>query len=629
MSFLENDTSAQERFSLLLLEPAEIYFEDFSVFYYPSGLPEAEAIKKRQRGHLKICSKSIVFVPSDNLQPILKFPMRDIKEMDEWCGGLFSRLDCKGKMLKIISEQVVQMKDQNVIAPYVFDKKRNEYLFSLNYVSAEDCLPQMCQLHRASTLPLADQMAMVNAIVLSRQSRVKFNTSWLGDLYEKIVFETQGDRITPLVINPGRVMLTSSRLYFQPFNNIDPVPVIKIRLKDLTRVIKRRFLLRQLGLEIFCHEGPAVQHIYLALKNEKSRDLLYTNMLKQSDLHIENVAQEDMTLKWQSGHISNFDYLIYLNSVADRSFSDLTQYPVMPWVVADYTSSQLDLNDPATFRDLSKPMGALNEDRLQRLKERFESMGEPRFLYGSHYSTPGYVLFYLARISPEYVLCLQNGKFDQADRMFNNLQETWHNCLTGAADFKELIPEFYSGKTDFLVDHRTTNFGTRQSGKPVGDVELPPWASGPQDFLHKLRMALESDYVSHHLNEWIDLIFGCKQRGEEAIKANNVFYYLTYEGAVNLESIVDLNERACLEIQLMEFGQVPKQLFHNPHPQRFSSAISPRSLAKSLSQVEREIRGDNCIEEIQNDVVEEEVKDSLDLQDLQHLKMYSKHSLHK
>ena len=45
----------------------------------------------------------------------------------------------------------------------------------------------------------------------------------LDDLYEKIVLETQGDRITPLVTNPGRIMLTSSRLYFQPFNNVDPV----------------------------------------------------------------------------------------------------------------------------------------------------------------------------------------------------------------------------------------------------------------------------------------------------------------------------------------------------------------------------------------------------------------------
>lgn len=36
--------------------------------------------------------------------------------------------------------------------------------------------------------------------------------------------------------------------------------------------------------------------------------------------------------------------------------------------------------------------------------------------------------------------------------------------------------------------------------------------------------------MSSHLHEWIDLIFGFKQRGEEAINALNVFYYCTYEG---------------------------------------------------------------------------------------------------
>lgn len=58
-------------------------------------------------------------------------------------------------------------------------------------------------------------------------------------------------------------------------------------------------------------------------------------------------------------------------SVADRTFNDFTQYPVFPWVVADYTSKQLDLSNPATFRDLSKPIGALNPERLAQFKVRF------------------------------------------------------------------------------------------------------------------------------------------------------------------------------------------------------------------------------------------------------------------
>ncbi len=77
-----------------------------------------------------------------------------------------------------------------------------------------------------------------------------------------------------------------------------------------------------------------------------------------------------------------------------------------------------------------------------------------------------------------------------------------------------------------------------------------------------------SAYVSAHLHEWIDLIFGHKQQGPGAEGADNLFYYLTYEGAVDLETVEDPVERAAFEAQIREFGQTPKQVFVGPHPRR-------------------------------------------------------------
>lgn len=70
---------------------------------------------------------------------------------------------------------------------------------------------------------------------------------------------------------------------------------------------------------------------------------------------------------------------------------------------------------------------------------------------------------------------------------------------------------------------------TLPAGAKVGDVDLPPWATDAADFAAKLAEALESPQVSQQLHLWIDLIFGCKNQGPRAEKADNVFHYLTYD----------------------------------------------------------------------------------------------------
>lgn len=86
-----------------------------------------------------------------------------------------------------------------------------------------------------------------------------------------------------------------------------------------------------------------------------------------------------------------------LNTLAGRSYNDLMQYPVFPWILADYTSSELDLNCPSTFRDLSKPMGAQTSVRLEQFKKRFSEWDSDSSIKGGvcHHHYPFIYLFIL------------------------------------------------------------------------------------------------------------------------------------------------------------------------------------------------------------------------------------------
>eukprot|EP00966_Prymnesium_polylepis_P237668 5496910-Prymnesium_polylepis.1 len=142
-----------------------------------------------------------------------------------------------------------------------------------------------------------------------------------------------------------------------------------------------------------------------------------------------------------------------LNSLAGRTYSDLTQYPVVPWVLADYASPTLDLSNAAVYRDLSRPIGALNGANHARLREQFdvlqstfEEVGDPQaapppFHYGSHYSSMGVVLFFLLRVEPftTQALALQDGRFDHADRLFHSVAEAWDHLVEAGntSDVKE------------------------------------------------------------------------------------------------------------------------------------------------------------------------------------------------
>lgn len=45
-----------------------------------------------------------------------------------------------------------------------------------------------------------------------------------------------------------------------------------------------------------------------------------------------------------------------------------------PWVLCDYTSPTLDLEDPSVFRDLAKPIGVVNPRHAQNVREKYVAL---------------------------------------------------------------------------------------------------------------------------------------------------------------------------------------------------------------------------------------------------------------
>jgi hypothetical protein len=244
------------------------------------------------------------------------------------------------------------------------------------------------------------------------------------------------------------------------------------------------------------------------------------NKIEDNKIFFLNINEEyysidDIINEWKNYKINNLKYLMYLNIFANRSFNDLTQYPVFPWLFCNYNDNKKET------RNLSLPMGMIdfNENAKKRKEiylEIYETMkndfkennkkldyykyleeGEkyyqklkmkinknendddynkesleinpleinqrPHF-YGSHYSNPIYVSHFLMRIFPfaNVMIEIQGNKFDNPNRLFFSLEKTFESVTTQKVDLRELIPEFFYFPEMFL---NINNFNLVQNKK--------------------------------------------------------------------------------------------------------------------------------------------------------------------
>ena len=407
-------------------------------------------------------------------------------------------------------------------------------------------------------------------------------------------FDCEARLVTVKGIYEGSLQVFNGYLAFEsrkgvPFCSPTPLDTNKLEeidLCDILFILKRRYLHQDNACELFARNRKSYFFVFLGgERNWFLKSLARQKMpfYIQTDTPQKVLKDFDIVRLWQSGKMTNYEYLYWLNMIGGRSFHDLSQYPVYPWVLKQYTEPTLDLNDPESYRDLSRPVGTLNAQRLEELKSLFDEMeGDPlRCHLRVFYSSPAIVVNYLIRCEP-FTTChidLQSGAFDHASRLVNSIPAAWRSVTSARPDFRELIPEF------FTLPSMLVNANGFDLGLPDSDMELPPWASCADDFIFLNRVALESRTVSQSLNGWVDLIFGYKSRGKEAVQSYNDYHPFSYPDC--LANRAQFNEMGnMIEDHAANFGVVPQQLFTEPSPKKTIRAMSglDSGLVFSMSQ---------------------------------------------
>ncbi|XP_013358965.1 PREDICTED: WD repeat-containing protein 81 isoform X3 [Chinchilla lanigera] len=268
-----------------------------------------------------------------------------------------------------------------------------------------------------------------------------------------------------------------------------------------------------------------------------------------------------LVLDWVHGRISNFHYLMQLNRLAGRRQGDPNYHPVLPWVV-DFTMPH------GRFRDLRKSKFRLNKGDKQ-LDFTYEMTRQAFVAGGAGSGEPPHVPHHISDVLSDITYYVYKARRTPRSVLCGHVRAQWepHEYPASMERMQawtpdECIPEFYTDPSIFCSIH-----------PDMPDLDVPAWCSSSQEFVAAHQALLESREVSQDLHHWIDLTFGYKLQGKEAVKEKNVCLHL-----------VDAHT------YLTSYGVV--QLFDQPHPQRLAGVpalgpeppVIPRLLVQAIQE---------------------------------------------
>ncbi|KAF0993131.1 hypothetical protein HZS_1002, partial [Henneguya salminicola] len=440
-----------------------------------------------------------------------------------------------------------------------------------------------------------------------------------GEKHENLVF-FPAKLITPATLISGHLCITNNQCFkfivdfeaLSEFISLFDFDELEFMDCEVVRVFVRYYRQKLNSLEIFITSRKSY---YFSMDNYESVKSVINILPKVGvgndyGLPIEREVSfysaktlfelSDVPKKWSKGFISNFEYLMFINTIAGRTYQDISQYPIFPWILSNYESDTLDLNDENNYRDLSKPVNYLSPKTPDRnFIKNYEietSLEIPLSSHRKYYSTPDCVTDYLLRLEPfssiRSLMCPDS--MGNPLEIFKSISLTWEKITTFPENAKELIPEFFylpemfdSKKSLILQDNKTLI---------IPNVELPPYTQRSIDFIRINSNALESSIVSRNLHKWIDLVFGFSQRGESSMESISRVPFLTYE-SLNDQQKADIESTEEPLSKYFNMGVLPQQITHDPHREKMMKFEIFNSLKKNgrFINIKKKIKCNNIV----------------------------------
>jgi len=328
---------------------------------------------------------------------------------------------------------------------------------------------------------------------------------------------------------------------------------------------------------------------YMPIIIDSKEKIGYIKMNKNFDKNKDNDFINFISIKNDINQMCNFDLIIFLNLIANRSYLDLNHYPVFPAIFFyDQDKQKIVeryLDKHIGFQDQTA-QGKVRKEKIKNLYNDNKGEVDDLSYFRTNYSNATYTASNLIRLFP-YTFCsieIQKVGFDKPDRCFISLELLLSMMINTQGNFMELIPEFFY-LPEMLMNINNIKFPQPTEGifddidisnnlikKELESYEKVLDINNKKEdrkrilkmFIFILKMKTKLEKLGDKITPWLNIIFGKKQRYLDKKKEKQLFTSASYINYINEdENISGENAIDDEKMTQVEIGQVPSQIiFH-------------------------------------------------------------------